>query len=148
MPYVTIDGTRWYAIPVDTDASTPNPPATISLQQPAMPPQQAPPQQAPLPQQPQPQQAMDTSSSGNPGSAPAFSSPPPILNLQEFLSGYAPASDAAPFGFSFGGPSPLGGGATLDDPFAGIPGITGLRPEAMLTAGGGGGGGARNVPCE
>lgn len=101
-------------------------------------------QPVPLPQQPQPQQAMDTSGAGNLGSMPAFTSPPPILNLQEFLSGYAPSSDSTPFGFPFGGPSPLGGGATLDDPFAGIPGITALRPpEAPLTTAAAG-----NVPCK
>ncbi|XP_070192440.1 E3 ubiquitin-protein ligase HUWE1-like isoform X3 [Littorina saxatilis] len=126
-------GQRWYSAPGEplspftqvTPTSTQEGPPPQMMQFPHTMP--VPQQTTPAPQQPQPQQAMDTSGAGNLGSTPAFSSAPPILNLQEFLSGLAPSTESGPFGFSFGGPNPLGGGATIDDPFAGIPGIAGFR---------------------
>ncbi|XP_076447673.1 E3 ubiquitin-protein ligase HUWE1-like isoform X2 [Babylonia areolata] len=117
------------------------------------------PQQLSMAQQVQPQQAMDTSTTGSTGhpaaytpavptmyssgNAPAvpyrsgnvpptsYTSPQPILNLQEFLSGLAPSEDSPPFMFPFGGSGPLGRETSLDDPFlaTNIPGIGNMSSQ-------------------
>nr|KAG5697092.1 hypothetical protein BaRGS_002008 [Batillaria attramentaria] len=75
------------------------------------------------------QQAMDMSTAGSAGSTPAFSQPP-ILNLQEFLSGLPPSADSPSLAYLRGGPSGMSGLGT-DDPFASI---TGLGPAPVTTA--------------